>query len=143
MPTCKLTYWNATVLAESLRMLLHYGGQEFEDNRITREQWATLKPTSPMGQVPILEIDGKTLYQSMAIARFLGRRYGLAGNDEWENVEIDMIADTLADIRNSIAAWFYVQNEEVKAELQKKFKTETFRYTLDVSMKLQKRIMAT
>ena len=31
----------------------------------------------PFGQIPLLEVDGVTLCQSMAILRFLARRYGM------------------------------------------------------------------
>lgn len=44
MPTYKLTYFNVTGLGESIRLLLSYGGQKFEDNRIDKEQWESIKP---------------------------------------------------------------------------------------------------
>ena len=49
------------------------------------------------GQVPKLEIDGKTLYQSIAITRFLARKYGLAGKTEFEEAQADMIVDCILD----------------------------------------------
>ena len=48
-------------------------------------------------QVPQLEVDGKTLCQSMTIARFLARKYGLAGETDFEQAETDMIVDTICD----------------------------------------------
>lgn len=33
----------------------------------------------PFGQVPIFEVDGKVLTQSITIARYLARQHGLAG----------------------------------------------------------------
>lgn len=55
----------------------------------------------PMGNVPVLEIDGKRLHQSMAIYRYLARKVGLAGDNDFENYEIDNVADTLNDLRTS------------------------------------------
>ena len=49
------------------------------------------------GQLPQLEIDGKTLYQSMAITRFLARKYNLAGKTNFEEAEADMIVDLIND----------------------------------------------
>lgn len=47
----------------------------------------------------MLEEDGKKITQSMAIARYLGKKAGLAGKDDWENLQIDIIADTITDLR--------------------------------------------
>lgn len=55
----------------------------------------------PMGQIPVLEIDGNQFHQSVAICRCLGKKFGLAGNDEFENYEIDSIVDTLNDFKQS------------------------------------------
>ena len=49
------------------------------------------------GQVPVLEVDGKQVAQSMAIARFLARRYKLAGKNELEEAEADAIVDCISD----------------------------------------------
>lgn len=43
-PVYKLTYFNVMALAEPIRFLLSYGGVEFEDNRIEKEDWPQLKP---------------------------------------------------------------------------------------------------
>uniref|UniRef100_A0A1B0GKQ7 GST N-terminal domain-containing protein n=1 Tax=Lutzomyia longipalpis TaxID=7200 RepID=A0A1B0GKQ7_LUTLO len=43
MPNYKVIYFNVKALAEPLRFLLAYGGIEFEDLRVSREEWPTLK----------------------------------------------------------------------------------------------------
>ena len=43
MPSYKLTYYDMRGRAELIRMLLTLADQKFEDKRITREQWATMK----------------------------------------------------------------------------------------------------
>jgi hypothetical protein len=43
-PTYKLTYFNVKALGEPIRFLLSYGGIEFEDHRIEKEEWPQLKP---------------------------------------------------------------------------------------------------
>lgn len=55
----------------------------------------------PMRRMPVLEIDGKKIFESLAICRYLARLYGLAGDDEWESLQIDMIADMFNDLRVS------------------------------------------
>lgn len=55
----------------------------------------------PFGVLPVLEVDGKKLHQSLALARYLGKRFGLGGNDELEDLEIDAVADAFNDFRDS------------------------------------------
>ncbi len=55
----------------------------------------------PLGQMPVLEIDGEKIHQSVSIARYLGKRVGLAGNNDYENLKIDAVADTVNDFRLS------------------------------------------
>lgn len=45
MPEYKVIYFNVKALAEPLRFLLSYGGIEFDDVRISREEWPALKPS--------------------------------------------------------------------------------------------------
>lgn len=55
----------------------------------------------PMGQMPILEVDGKRAHQSLAITRYLAKQVGLNGADAWEDLEIDTVVDTINDLRLS------------------------------------------
>nr|QVK45134.1 GSTs3 [Pagiophloeus tsushimanus] len=114
MPSYKVIYFELTGLAEAIRFLLSYGGLEFEDERVTDENWPDLKPSTPLGNLPLLEVDGKVLYQSTAIARYLGKIVGLAGETDLENWEIDAVADTITDLRTKIFSWYSIQDEEQK-----------------------------
>lgn len=55
----------------------------------------------PMGQMPVLEVDGKRAHQSIACSRFLAKKVGLVGADAWEDLEIDTVVDTINDFRLS------------------------------------------
>ncbi|KAJ8712537.1 hypothetical protein PYW07_005379 [Mythimna separata] len=92
-------YFDAKALGESSRLLMAYGGQEFEDRRHTDEEWPAIKPKMLFGTVPLLEIDGKQYAQSKAISRYLGRKYGLVGDTPEDALEIDQIVDFLVDFR--------------------------------------------
>ena len=53
----------------------------------------------PFGQIPVLEIVGvRMLAQSNAIARYLARQHGLAGQDDWEQSQADMFVDNVHDL---------------------------------------------
>lgn len=54
-----------------------------------------------MGQMPLLEVDGKVVHQSGAILRYLSRRFGLSGSNDWEALLIEAVADTITDFRLS------------------------------------------
>jgi len=52
----------------------------------------------PLGQMPVLEVDGVKLPQSMTIARFLAKQFGLAGKDNLEQAKVDVVVDTSIDL---------------------------------------------
>ena len=56
---------------------------------------------TPFGVVPLLEHNGKQVGQSIAIARYLAKKVKLAGNDDWEDLEIDAVIDTVHDLYQS------------------------------------------
>ena len=113
-----LTYFNVRGLAEMSRLILHYAQVPFNDVRIEKADWPSLKPSkllfpatesrrlitcvnysdTPFGQLPNLEVDGKVLAQSFSIARFLAKEHGLAGKDHWEQAEADMYVDCVGDM---------------------------------------------
>lgn len=54
-----------------------------------------------MGQVPVLEIDGIQINQSIAMARYVAYLVGLAGKNDWENLLIDIAVDNIVELRLS------------------------------------------
>ncbi|VDL65254.1 unnamed protein product [Nippostrongylus brasiliensis] len=77
--------------------LFALAGQEYEDVRYSFEEWAEHKDKTPFGHVPVLEVDGKQLCQSRAIARYLARQFGYAGKNAFDEAVADSIADQYAD----------------------------------------------
>merc|ERR1711971_118570 len=61
-----MPFWRAEVS----RLALHLGKVDFEDRIITdRKAWVETG-VSPFGQAPLLEVDGKPIAQTGAIARY-------------------------------------------------------------------------
>jgi len=86
----KLTYFGIEGVAEKVRLALVMTGTEFEDHRITFEEFGELKASLPMGMVPVMEVDGKTLTQSMAMLRWAGKTLGggkLFPDDKYFEIE--------------------------------------------------------
>jgi len=124
-PTYKLTYFNVKGLGEPIRFLLSYGGVEFEDHRIDKEEWPQLKPSTPFGKTPVLEVDGKQSHQSAAICRYLAKQFGLYGSSDWEALEIDAIVDTYTDFRLELSKCHHEEDEAVKDKKFATLKNET------------------
>ena len=56
----------------------------------------------PGGQMPVLEVDGVKLGQSMTIARFLANKFNLAGSTPLEKAQADMVVDCVTDFFNGM-----------------------------------------
>ena len=61
----------------------------------------TIFAAIPWNQLPMLEYDGKKIVQSIAMARFLAREYGLSGKNNLEAAQADMLVDCMSDLQNS------------------------------------------
>ncbi len=115
----KLTYFDIVgSRGEECRLALFLAGVDFEDNRIARNTWLELKPTTPFGSLPILELEGKpTLSQSNAILEFVGRSHGLLPKDEWEAARHVSVMNSAEDLRHTIDR---TRGIEDPAELKRK-----------------------
>jgi len=95
----KLYYFDIPARAEATRLILTYGGVEFEDIRIKREQWPELKPKTPFGQLPVLETpDGVRIAQSHALERYAGSLSGLIPEEPVQVALAEQAAYQMDDI---------------------------------------------
>ncbi|XP_070545470.1 hematopoietic prostaglandin D synthase-like [Ptychodera flava] len=127
MPTYKLTYFDLRGRAEPSRLLFAVAGVEYEDVRIQREQWPNEKASGkyPFGQMPVLEVDGQVIAQSIAIARYLANEFGLAGKTNLEKAKVDMIVDAIGDVSKGLGEMWFANDEAKKAEAKEKCLTKT------------------
>ena len=124
MSGIKLIYFNLMGRAETARLILAQAGVSYEDKRIKKEEWPALMASLPMGQLPVLEVDGKTIGQSMAIARYCAKRFGLAGKDELEGALADQAVDQVTDFLDEVIKVMKEPEEGKKAEMGKQLKVE-------------------
>lgn len=116
-----LIYFDIPGLAEPIRWILAQSGLEWEDKRLSREEFDELKPTLPNGQVPVLEIDGYPLPQSQAIALYVGRIGGLYPTDYLEAAKCEAILGSIGDILINLRPVVFEKDEVRKTEFQAEF----------------------
>jgi len=113
-PKLKLVYFDARGAAEPARWAFAYGGIDYEDSRVPFAEWPALKASTPFGQLPYLEVDGKQLAQSAAISRYAARKAGLTGKDDFENAQSDAIVDYVTDAVKPLSALYSAKDEAAK-----------------------------
>jgi len=114
-PKLRLVYFDARGVVEPTRWIFAYAGQEYEDVRIAKDAWPAMKATTPNGQLPVLEVDGKQLPQSLAIARYAARTNKLTGHDDFEAAQADAIVDYVMDAAKLFAPLYSAKDEEKPA----------------------------
>jgi glutathione S-transferase len=112
----KLTYFDAPVSrGEECRLALHVAGVDFEDNRIKREDWPALKPTTPFGSMPVFEMPGHPpLAHANAILVLIGRRHGLHPTDDFEAARHEAVMCHVEDLRAHVAPTIRIADEAEK-----------------------------
>jgi glutathione S-transferase len=115
-PKPKLTYFDAPASrGEECRLALHLSGVEFDDNRIPGSAWAALKPTTPFGSLPVLELPGKpALAQSNAILVLIGRNHDLHPRDPFEAARHEAMMAHVEDLRAHVAPTLSMSDPEEK-----------------------------
>ncbi|KAK0422473.1 hypothetical protein QR680_007593 [Steinernema hermaphroditum] len=124
MPTYKLYYFQGRGRAEHIRQIFKLAGKEFEDVVLTHESWPSYKDDMPLYQVPVLEVDGVKIGQTLAISRFLGRQFGMAGKNDLEAAKIDMLGDLIQDlsVADGVKEWPVQEDyfrEKVRPQIEK------------------------
>ena len=113
MHSIRLTYFDLHGgRGEVARLAMFIGGIDFEDRRIKFDDWPDLKPKTPFGGIPVLEVDGETVAQSNGINRFVGKLADLYPTDPWQAALCDEAMDAVEDITSQIVATFFIQDEE-------------------------------
>lgn len=100
---------------EDCRLALHLAGVDFEDRRIPGPGWPEVKPSTPYGALPVLEIEGKgRLAQSNAILRFVGSHHDLHPSDAWQAARHEALMAAVEDVRAAIAPTLRIKDEAEK-----------------------------
>jgi glutathione S-transferase len=120
MTTYKLTYFDIDGgRAEPIRLAFHTAGIEFEDIRISFDEFAKMRSTTRFTCVPVLEIDGAQITQANAISRYIGKMADLYPKDDLQALYCDEVLGALEDLTNRIVATFGQEGEELRLAREK------------------------
>ncbi len=116
MPDYKLSYFDFHGgRGEPVRLAFAIAGIPFEDDRVSFDEWGTRKAGTPFGSLPVLEVDGKTLCQSNAIGRFIGKLAGLYPTDPWQAALCDETMDVTEEMIGAVGSTMFLPEDEKKA----------------------------
>lgn len=116
MSDLKLTYFDFHGgRGEPVRLALSMGAVPFEDDRVAIADWPQRKGGTPYGAVPVLQVEGKTLAQSNAITRYVGKLTGLYPSDFWQAALCDEAMEAVEDVFQQIGPTLFLPEEEKKA----------------------------
>ena len=107
--------------AEMSRMAVFIGGIEFEDLRPSREEITKMRTEGifPFDQFPVLQVDGKTIAQTGAIARYCGKLSGLYPTDnDFYAAKVDEVIDLATDITVKIRPALIEKDPEKRMEMR-------------------------
>lgn len=128
MPKTRLIYFDAPVSrGEECRLALHVAGVDFEDVRIKREEWQALKPTTPFGSLPVLEVPGQApLAQSNALLVFIGRQHGIHPQDAFEAARHEAMMCHAEDLRAVVSPTLRMTDEAAKKKVREELVASFF-----------------
>jgi glutathione S-transferase len=120
MPTYKLTYFDIDGgRGEPVRIALHAAGIEFEDERLSFEEFGKRRQDLRFSSLPVLEIDGNPVTQSNALSRYVGKMAGLYPEDDLQALYCDEVLDALEDVNHYIVPTLFLQGDELRAAREK------------------------
>lgn len=118
----KLTYFDVAgrVFALRIAMFKAFGKDGWVDDRIQFQEWAALKPTTPLGTLPVLTLaDGTTTrVQTDALTRWAGSKANLYGSTDDEKLVIDEVISTSFEALNKTPK---ADTEDEKKKLREEY----------------------
>ena len=116
MTSYKLTYFDFDGgRAEPIRIAFHAAGIEFEDDRLSFQEFGEMRKNTRFNSPPVLEIDGNQVTQTNALCRYVGKMAGLYPADDVQALYCDEVLDALEDLLHKIVPTFGLKGEELQA----------------------------
>eukprot|EP00276_Gloeochaete_wittrockiana_P010385 CAMPEP_0184652400 /NCGR_PEP_ID=MMETSP0308-20130426/10088_1 /TAXON_ID=38269 /ORGANISM="Gloeochaete witrockiana, Strain SAG 46.84" /LENGTH=199 /DNA_ID=CAMNT_0027087243 /DNA_START=56 /DNA_END=655 /DNA_ORIENTATION=+ len=97
----KLYYWGIKARGQLPVILAAFAQQPLDWEK--NPDWPGLKAETNFGQLPYLVDNGLKINQSMAIARYLSRKYGLQGDSDADFAISEQLIEETVDIFTAVA----------------------------------------
>ncbi|KAF9995409.1 Glutathione S-transferase S1 [Entomortierella chlamydospora] len=120
----RLLYWDVASVAASARDMLAYGKVKWANQLPVGNEWQEQKIPTPFGVMPVLNVispDGKEVFlaESVVIDHYLAKRFGLLGDNEWEEFTIKGLYNNIHYLRERSfmnVTWTYEDKRKVALE---------------------------
>lgn len=136
MSEIRVVYFDLRARGEPIRLVLEAAGKKYEDVRIPFDDWPAGKENTPYGQLPYVEYKGKKYGQSVALASFFAREFGLYGKSNTDTLRVDEVVGLGLDLQNALYSAKFESDEAKKEEMFKKQWDETVPKNMEFFQKL-------
>lgn len=120
MPSYKLTYFNFDGgRGEPIRIALHAAGIEFEDERLSFEQFGEMRLGTPFNALPVLSVDGADISQTNSLLRYIGKMADLYPTDNLQALYCDEVMSAFEDVNHKVGQTLFLQGEELQLAREK------------------------
>lgn len=115
MTSYKLTYFNFDGgRGEPIRIALHAAGIEFDDERLSFEQFSEMRQGTPFNALPVLNIDGADVTQTNSLLRYVGKMAGLYPTDDLQALYCDEVMSAFEDVNHHVGRTLFLQGDELR-----------------------------
>lgn len=120
MAQYKLTYFDFDGgRGEPVRIAFHAANLDFEDHRISFDEFMQTRSAMPFRCAPVLAIDDVLVTQSNAMLRYVGKMAGMYPQDPLQALYCDETMGVIEDLLHHVVHTFGLEGDELKAAREK------------------------
>lgn len=120
MAQYKLTYFDIDGgRGEPVRIAFHAANLDFEDHRISFDEFMQTRSAMPFRCAPVLAIDDVLVTQSNAMLRYVGKMAGMYPQDPLQALYCDETMGVIEDLLHHVVHTFGLEGDELKAAREK------------------------
>ncbi|XP_075976489.1 glutathione S-transferase-like [Anticarsia gemmatalis] len=123
----ELHHFNVHGLTESIRYILHYTKQKYEDIKHDDVDWPDqdVKESTEIGHVPLYKEGDRSLHHWLAVAKYVARDTDLIPKDPWKQAFLESIVYSIYDLWKKIEEYIKEKDLDKKHALKEKLLEET------------------